>query len=176
MVVRTLQGVNHSETARPAQWAAVSLGSNLGDRDAFLAFARRRLREAGFGWTLASPIVETAPVGGPSGQGAYLNQALAAPLGGLRLSPRELLAAALAIESEAGRRRDERWGPRTLDVDLLLYGDCVIDEPDLAVPHPRLAGRRFVLAPLAAIVPDAVHPGLGATVAELLARLDPACP
>ena len=69
MVVRTLQGVNHSETARPAQWAAVSLGSNLGDRDAFLAFARRRLREAGFGWTLASPIVETAPVGGPAALG-----------------------------------------------------------------------------------------------------------
>ena len=164
MVVRTLQGVNHSETARPAQWAAVALGSNMGDRDAFLAFARRRLREAGFGWTLASPIVETAPVGGPSGQGAYLNQALAAPLGGLRLSPRELLAAALAILAAKLRKVNDLPVPgehraksgKTAPVNVGLHDRVDAGQPLAAAAHsfrrtkgimhsvPRLLLRRLV--------------------------------
>jgi len=106
---------------------------------------------------------ETAPVGGPP-QGEYLN---AAVLLHTVLGPRPLLDGCLEIERAAGRVRRERWGPRVLDLDLLLYGDAVIEAPGLRVPHPRMHERRFVLAPLAEVWPDAVVPGRG-TVAELL--------
>lgn len=130
--------------------AFLGLGSNLGDR-------RRQLREAidslGPMVVAVSPVYETEPVGGPGGQGPYLN--LVARLE-TDLSPRELLAVCQRLESAAGRVRDERWGPRTLDVDVLWVDGVTIDGDDLTVPHPRMFERRFVLAPLADLAPELV--------------------
>lgn len=152
-------------------WIVLALGSNVGDREALLAFARDRLPAAGVPWELASTIHETAPVGGPPGQDPYLNQVLAARRAAVPFGPRVLLEVALAIEREAGRERRERWGPRTLDVDIVLYGDMVVREPGLTIPHPRLAERAFVLEPLAEILPGLVHPEFGRTIADLAAAL-----
>ncbi len=100
-----------------------------------------------------SPVYETDPVGGPQGQRPYLN--LVVELSTTR-SPRQLLELAGRLERQAGRVRGERWGPRTLDVDVLLVGDLVVDEPDLVVPHPRMYERAFVLVPLADLAPELV--------------------
>lgn len=148
--------------------AYVSIGTNLGDRDAHLALALRRLAALpDTELVAASPVYETDPVGPPP-QGPYLNAAVHLRT---RLSPRALLDALLAIEQEAGRVRGVRDAARTLDLDLLLYGDQVLDEPGLVVPHPRLAERPFVLEPLAALAPDRVHPTRGETIATLAARV-----
>lgn len=120
----------------------------------------------------ASRLHATAPVGGPPGQGAFLNQVVAAPLHEGTPPPRQLLAACLEIEASRGRVRRERWGPRTLDLDILLYGRQVVDEEGLRIPHPRLAERRFVLAPLCEILPDEEHPAFGRSFRDLLASLD----
>lgn len=142
--------------------SAVGLGSNLGDRERTLGRAVASL--AAFGELLAvSSLYETAAVGGPS-QGDYLN---AAVLIHTQRSARGLLEGLLDTEREAGRVRRERWGPRTLDLDLLLHGDESIDEPGLVVPHPRLGERRFVLEPLAEVWPDPILPD-GRVLAELL--------
>ena len=120
----------------------IALGSNLGDRAAHLAFARARLDALpGTRVTAASPIEETAPVG-PVPQGPYLNQMLRVDT---TLAPDALLAACLSIEADAGRDRSTavRWGPRTLDLDLLLFGDRQVDEPSLRLPHPEIAQRDF---------------------------------
>lgn len=133
--------------------AHLALGSNLGDRLAFLREAVAALRAtAGIEVAAVSRVYETAPVGGPE-QGQYLNAVVA-----LRtdLSAAELLAVAHRIEDQAGRVRDVRFGARTLDVDLLLVGDERVDTPELTVPHPRLAERGFVLAPLADVAPELV--------------------
>jgi len=143
--------------------AAVALGSNLGDRIGHLELAVAAL--AGCGEVEAvSSLYETAPVGGPE-QGPYLN---AVAVVETDLEPHELLEGLLRIEQEAGRERTVRWGPRTLDLDLVLYGDRVLDDERLTVPHPRLAKRRFVLEPLAEVWPDAVLPD-GRSVTGLLA-------
>jgi 2-amino-4-hydroxy-6-hydroxymethyldihydropteridine diphosphokinase len=102
-----------------------------------------------------SPLYETEPVGGPSGQPPYLNAVVELST---TASPRELLERCRALEAAAGRVRAERHGPRTLDVDVLVVGDLSVAEPDLVVPHPRLWERRFVLAPLADLAPDLVSP------------------
>jgi 2-amino-4-hydroxy-6-hydroxymethyldihydropteridine diphosphokinase len=129
--------------------AFLGLGSNLGDRRQYLRSAIERLPDV----VAVSQLYETDPVGGPPGQGAYLNCVVE-----LRTTrtPRELLAAAQAAEAAARRVRVERWGPRTLDVDVLLVGEEVVDEPDLTVPHPRMWERGFVLVPLADLAPELV--------------------
>jgi len=129
--------------------AFLGLGANLGDRRATLRAAVAALGDV----VAVSPVYETDPVGGPPGQPAYLN--LVVELDTDR-SPRELLEEARRLEAAAGRVREERWGPRTLDVDVLLVGDLAVDEPDLVVPHPRMAERAFVLVPLADLAPELV--------------------
>jgi 2-amino-4-hydroxy-6-hydroxymethyldihydropteridine diphosphokinase len=147
---------------------ALALGSNLGSREEFLAQARNRL-EARLGpFTSVSRIYETEPVG-PPGQGRYLNQVVLLRSGA---HPDALIETVQGIEAELGRTRDVPWGPRTIDVDLLLC-DGEIWETGLAtVPHPGLPGRAFVLAPLAELLPGWVHPRTGATVTEMLAACD----
>lgn len=113
-----------------------------------------------------SSLWETAPIGDIP-QGDYLNAAVVVDT---VTGPRPLLEAFLTIEAEAGRERRQQWGPRTLDLDLLLYGDATIDAPGLRVPHPRMMERRFVLAPLAEVWPDAVVPGHGG-IGDLLAAV-----
>jgi 2-amino-4-hydroxy-6-hydroxymethyldihydropteridine diphosphokinase len=133
--------------------AYLALGSNLGDRAAYLQGAVDALvASEGVTVRAVSNVYETDPVGGPE-QGRYLNAVVAIET---PLEPRELLAVAQAIESEARRVRGVRWGPRTLDVDVLLVGDARVDEPDLVVPHQRMWERGFVLAPLHDVAPDLV--------------------
>ena len=132
--------------------AFIGLGSNLGDRLAALRRGVARL-EADGDVTAVSPLYETEPVGGPEDQGAFLNIVVELTTTD---SPRELLARCQALEEAAHRVRTVRFGPRTLDADVLLVGDLVVDEPDLVVPHPRMWERRFVLAPLADLAPDLV--------------------
>lgn len=134
---------------RSAVRAFLALGSNLGDRRAYLKAGVARLPDV----VALSQVYETDPVGGPPGQGAFLN--CVAELRTAR-TPRELLGVAQAAEAAAQRVRAERWGPRTLDVDVLLVGDDVVDEPDLIVPHPRMWERGFVLVPLADLAPELV--------------------
>jgi len=131
----------------------LGLGSNIGDRQGHL---RRAVSELP-GLVALSPVYETEPVGGPPGQERYLNLVAELDTG---LTPRELLGLAHRLEREAGRVRTVKDGPRTLDVDVLLVGDVVIDEPDLVVPHPRMWERRFVVEPLADLAPDLVPPSV----------------
>ncbi len=149
----------------------LALGGNLGDRQRFLDEAVLRLRAVpGLTVRRVSQYYETAPVGGPAGAGAYLNAVAEADT---QLSPEHLLAAILEVERLLGRLRSEPNAPRTLDLDVLLYGDLIRSGPDPVVPHPRMHQRRFVLEPLAELVPDLVHPSLGKTVGELLKELPP---
>ena len=130
--------------------AYLGLGSNLGDRAAQLDLAARLLETAGVRILRRSSVIETEPFG-VTDQPRFLNQVLEVEWAG---SARELLGAAKAAERDAGRRATYRWGPRELDVDILLFGDERIDEPGLQVPHPGLWERDFVLGPLAELRPD----------------------
>ena len=143
---------------------ALALGSNLGDRVAHLDHAVSRLQTLLRHLTV-SRYYTTAPVGASGPQPMYLN---AAAVGDTLLPPRDLLDALLGIERERGRERPAPNAPRTLDLDVILYGKQVIDEPGLLVPHPRFRERRFVLEPLAEIAPDLVDPVSGKSVKELL--------
>ena len=148
--------------------AYVAIGSNLGDREATIARALELLDEPPeLRVTGVASVRETEPVG-VLDQPQFLNTAMRVET---TLAPRELLDRLLAVERTLGRvRTGERWGPRTLDLDLLLYGDAVLDEPGLAVPHPRLHERRFVLEPLYELAPDLLVPGRG-RVGALLSAL-----
>jgi dihydroneopterin aldolase/2-amino-4-hydroxy-6-hydroxymethyldihydropteridine diphosphokinase len=167
-----------AELFPPPRDGVLALGANLGDREATLAAAVADLaRTPGLEVVAISPVVETAPVGGPE-QPDYLNAVVAVRS---TLPPHQLLAACLRVEARHGRERRVRWAARTLDVDVITYGDLVLDTPDLVLPHPRAAGRAFVLAPWAALDPQALLPlpGLGsgssarARVADLLADAGP---
>ncbi|MGV3516121.1 2-amino-4-hydroxy-6-hydroxymethyldihydropteridine diphosphokinase [Luteitalea sp.] len=146
---------------------AIALGSNLGDRDAELDEAEDRLAVLLSG-AVASARYETDSVGGPADAPAYLNEVV---VGSTLLAPRPLLEALQAIEIAAGRERPFPNAPRTLDLALILYGDFVIDEPGLAVPHPRFRDRLFVLQPLAEVAGDWVDPVSGQSVQDLLEQL-----
>jgi 2-amino-4-hydroxy-6-hydroxymethyldihydropteridine diphosphokinase len=143
--------------------AYIGLGSNLGDREATIRAAVAALP----GVLAVSTLRETEPVG-VTEQPAFLNGAAAVET---ELTPRELLETLLAIERALGRERRERWGPRTIDLDLLLYGAETVDEPGLTVPHPHLHERRFALEPLAELDPELEIPGRG-RIRDLLAELD----
>ena len=129
----------------------LALGANLGDRLAALQRAIDVLDAEGVRATASSRVWETAPVGGPEGQPAFLNAVVRAESS---LDPSGVLDAAHAAERALGRVRDVRWGPRTLDVDVLLYDELVIDDPTLTIPHPRMTERAFVLLPLLDLDPD----------------------
>ena len=148
--------------------ACVGLGGNVGDAAATLRAAFDALERLPCTRLLRASRLYRTPAWGVEAQPDFVN---AAALLDTTLDARELLDHLLGIERAFGRERRERWGPRTLDLDLLLYGDARIDEPGLHVPHPHLHERAFVLMPLADVAPDALVPGQG-RVAELLARVD----
>ena len=143
--------------------AYVALGTNLGDKRRQLENALAALQQAGVTVRRVSPFIETEPYG-VTDQPAFLNGVCEVET---TLSPQELLAILLKIETQQGRVRTRHWGPRVIDLDLLLYDDQIIDEPNLQVPHPDMENRGFVLQPLAAIAPQVVHPKLGQTIERL---------
>jgi 2-amino-4-hydroxy-6-hydroxymethyldihydropteridine diphosphokinase len=146
--------------------AWIAVGSNLGDRWSRLVLAGRALRTApGVAVLRASRVWDTAPLGPP--QPRYLNAVLELET---TRTPGSLLELLREVERRAGRTRDLKWGPRTLDLDLLLFEDRVVCSPGLTLPHPEMAWRRFVLAPLAELRPDLPVPGTDSTVGRLLAE------
>jgi 2-amino-4-hydroxy-6-hydroxymethyldihydropteridine diphosphokinase len=150
--------------------ALIALGSNLGNRQRNLDDAVAQLgRQPNIVVLATSRWRETRPIGGPKDQTEFLNGAV---LLGTSLTPQQLHVVLRQIESAAGRTRKSRWAPRTLDLDLLLYDELVIDTPELTLPHPRMSFRRFVLEPAAEIAPKMRHPTSGWTISGLLADLD----
>ncbi|NET80517.1 MAG: 2-amino-4-hydroxy-6-hydroxymethyldihydropteridine diphosphokinase [Moorea sp. SIO1F2] len=148
--------------------SAIALGSNLGDSRAILEAALRKLDQTlGVTVKLCSSWYKTAPVGPP--QPDYLN---GCALLEVQLSPQKLLETLLGIEQEFGRVRQEHWGPRTLDLDLLLFDDLILQTPELQIPHPRMRQRAFVLVPLVEIAPDWVEPVSGQSIFQLVQKLD----
>ncbi|MDD5264870.1 MAG: 2-amino-4-hydroxy-6-hydroxymethyldihydropteridine diphosphokinase [Candidatus Bipolaricaulis sp.] len=146
----------------------ILFGSNLGDRRERIERGLARVAQRGVRWTARSSIYETEPVG-LSNQPWFLNLVAR---GTTPLSPQALLAACKDAETAEGRVPTVRFGPRTLDVDILLYGTQQVDEPNLSIPHPRMNERRFVLTPLVEIAPDLSDPRDGRRFAEVLAGLD----
>ncbi|HEY9611337.1 2-amino-4-hydroxy-6-hydroxymethyldihydropteridine diphosphokinase [Allocoleopsis sp.] len=155
-------------TLAKSERIAIALGSNLGDSRTILDNAIQILAQtSGITLKAQSSWYQTAPVGPP--QPDYLN---GCALLEVQLTPQELLETLLKIEVQFGRVRQERWGPRTLDLDLLLFDDLIIETPSLQLPHPRMIERAFVLVPLAEIAPDWVEPVSGKAIAQLVQRVD----
>jgi 2-amino-4-hydroxy-6-hydroxymethyldihydropteridine diphosphokinase len=148
--------------------AYVAIGANLGDRHANIGTAIDALRATpGVSVTKQSTLIENPAVGGPPGSPPFLNGVIEIET---TLSAHALLARFLEIERSLGRERTTKWAPRAIDLDLILYGNQVIDTPDLKVPHPLMHERRFVAEPLAEIAPDVVHPVFQQTARSLLSR------
>ncbi|MGQ4648590.1 2-amino-4-hydroxy-6-hydroxymethyldihydropteridine diphosphokinase [Lyngbya aestuarii] len=151
-----------------SQTAAIALGSNLGDSPKILEDALKILAQApGINLCASSSWYKTAAVGPP--QPDYLN---GCALLDVQLTPQQLLITLLEIEKQLGRVRRERWGPRTLDLDLLLFNDLILNTPQLQIPHPHMQKRAFVLVPLAEIAPEWIEPISGATIAQLVQAVD----
>jgi len=154
----------------PKHVAYIALGANIGQREKNVAAALNALQHTkGVTVECVSSLYETEPVGGPAGQPRFIN---AAAKLSTELDPGRLLAVLHQIEQSLGRRRGERWGPREIDLDILLYEDRVVAEDSLTIPHPLMHERRFVMEPLAEIAPDAVHPALGLTAIEILNSIE----
>lgn len=149
--------------------AWIGLGANQGERIDYLREALRRLEREPLMLGAVSPLYETEPLGGPP-QGHFLNGCASIQTA---LSPMRLLRRLQAIEKNLGRRREKRWGPRTIDLDLLIFDKIIMRTPALELPHPRLAERHFVLRPLADIAPHLEIPGKGASIIALLDALPP---
>jgi len=164
-------GYNFCLRLMPHTHAYVGLGSNLGDRAGYLLLAVRGMLDAGLRLTRLSSIYETEPVGVSTAQPLFLNMVAELALGSASPSPEQLLARLLRIEYSLGRRRAALLAPRTIDLDLLLYGDTQINTDFLTLPHPRLHLRRFVLAPLTELAPETSHPKLKQTFSQLLVAL-----
>lgn len=151
-----------------SQPSAIALGSNLGDSRAILEAAIVMLAKTpGITVTSQSSWYRTAPIGPP--QPDYLNGCVILEV---QLIPHDLLQTLLSIEKQFGRERRERWGPRTLDLDILLFDNLIIDTSTLQIPHPRMTERAFVLVPLAEIAPDLIEPTSGCAIAQLVQRVD----
>jgi 2-amino-4-hydroxy-6-hydroxymethyldihydropteridine diphosphokinase len=165
IVLREAAEYNRTQVSMP-QVAYLSLGSNVGDREGYLRDATLRLGSAGRIISVSS-FYETEPVEFTQ-QPWFLNCAVALSTA---KTPEELMAALVAIEEQMGRQRIQKKGPRTIDIDILLFGDTILESAALTVPHPAMHQRRFVLEPLAEIAPEAGHPVLKKTIRELLEAL-----
>ena len=151
---------NHSVTAY------IALGANLGDREKNIRHAINELKHTpGTKVTRTSKLIENPAVGGPENSPDFLNGVVEVET---TLGSHDLLHRLLEIEHQMGRERREKWSPRIIDLDLLLYGDKIISSDDLVVPHPLMHERHFVLEPLAEIAPEVVHPTFGVSIADLL--------
>jgi 2-amino-4-hydroxy-6-hydroxymethyldihydropteridine diphosphokinase len=149
--------------------AYIALGSNLGNRQANIETAIDRLRNTpGIQVTKVSSLLDNPAVGGPTDSPAFLNAAAEIQT---TLTPRELLNRLLEIEKSLGRERREKWGSRLIDLDIVLYGNQIIAEPDLQIPHPLMHERPFVLKPLAQIAPHVLHPVLQKSVGQLASEI-----
>ena len=149
--------------------AYIGLGSNLGHREKNIAAALNALQTTrDIEVVKVSRLYETEPVGGPAGQPLFINAAAHIKTA---LPPERLLGLCLAIENSLGRKRDARWGPRTIDLDVLCYDQEIVVSPELTLPHPMMHERRFVMEPLAEIAPDLMHPVLEQTAKEILESL-----
>ena len=169
-----MTSVGEADEAKEAnETVYVALGSNLGDREkAFVSAREAVVADPELCVIRASRVFETPPVG-PPGQGAYLNAVIALRVG---LDPFELLERLHRIERGMGRDRSQdavRWGPRSLDLDILFFGQRSIESSELTIPHPRAHERNFVMVPMAEIAPELVHPTLEKTMAEIAGSLDP---
>lgn len=147
----------------------IAFGSNVGDSTAAYEYVQQELPKQGLELLAASTPLQTQAVGAGESQDPYLNAAL---LVQTTLSPQEAIQSLLGIEKQLGRVRDRRWGPRTVDLDLLLFDELKIAQSELICPHPRMSFRRFVLAPAAEVGADLIHPVSGCTIGQLLEQLD----